>query len=54
MTSKMFLNISYSLLRIKLYTENQPPSLLNSGDIYIFQLVSLEESLMPKISLLGG
>ena len=33
-TFPIFLNISSSLVRIKLNNKNQPPSLLNSGDCY--------------------
>ena len=32
---EIFLNISPNLVRIKLHTKNQPPSLLNSGDGYV-------------------
>ena len=69
------LNISSSLVEIKLNTENQPPNLLSCGDSYeedlkfgiwkmtskyfqfffwIFLLVRLKASCMPKISFLGA
>ena len=32
--SSIYFNISPSKVRIKLHTENQPPSLFNSGESY--------------------
>ena len=32
--SNCFLDISFNKVNIKIHTENQPPSLLNSGDSY--------------------
>ena len=50
-----FHNISSSLGRIKLHTENQPPSLFNSGDSYEEDLkISIWKMTLMKMKILLG